>query len=181
MTSCKFGTISNFELTFFRFQHAGRQRGAPAHQTRKAEQEEDDRPGPSTRRRQKSESVENDQKMESPARMASLSPLNSPSIPDTPTTTDRSPSPIKTPTPVKRKSLLKNVTVRRTAKRNSSVSVYNAAPTPVLNRSKHGRVIKPRLAPGERIVYDCYGSPIEARKDITRTHISNNSSIEFVS
>jgi isoleucyl-tRNA synthetase len=29
------------------------------------------------------------------------------------------------------------------------------------------------LAPGERIVYDCYGSPIEARKDVTLTHISN--------
>lgn len=86
-----------------------------------------------------------------------------------------------TPSTVNRNSSnFKNITVRRTAKNKQPVS-YNAAPTPVLNRSQKGRIIKPRLAPGERIVYDCYGSPIEARKSITRTHVTNNSSAGLVS
>lgn len=110
--------------------------------------------------------------------MASLSPLNSPS-------TRRSLSPtntsVKTPSPAKVN--LTNVTVRRTAKKKTSIKrpAFNAAPTPVLNRSSRGRLVKPRLAPGERIVYDCYGSPIEARKSITITHITNRHSDQFVS
>lgn len=162
-------------VTIFRFQHAGRQRTAQNNQPVAPVDEQAELCETMT--------IDYPPSTESPACMASLSPLNSPSIhqspssPQTPITT-RTQSPAKTPTPVRLN--LENVTLRRTNKKKQAVS-YNAAPTPVLNRSQRGRVIKPRLAPGERIVYDCYGSPIEARKDITRTHISNRQSDQFVS
>ncbi|KAI6218344.1 hypothetical protein M3Y99_01717800 [Aphelenchoides fujianensis] len=48
--------------------------------------------------------------------------------------------------------------------------------TPVLNRSRSGRLLKPRLAAGERIVYNAAGSPIAVRQPTTRTHLTNASS-----
>ncbi|KAI6170081.1 hypothetical protein M3Y98_01202400 [Aphelenchoides besseyi] len=45
--------------------------------------------------------------------------------------------------------------------------------TPELNRSKRGRLLKPRLAFGERIVYNSMGEPIKLRKSTTTTHLTN--------
>ncbi|KAI6195717.1 hypothetical protein M3Y94_01020700 [Aphelenchoides besseyi] len=48
--------------------------------------------------------------------------------------------------------------------------------TPELNRSKRGRLLKPRLAFGERIVYNSKGEAIEARTSTTTTHLTNKNS-----
>lgn len=145
------------EFINFLFEHAGRQRKPNQDNPSPTIQEVSPSPEPIIA------DIPSD--FGSPARMASLSPLNSPSYRQTPSTPK---------TPQTTKVNLDNVTIRRTTqKRRKTSTIYNAAPTPILNRSQRGRVIKPRLGAGERIVYDCYGSPIEARKDITLTHISN--------
>ncbi|KAI6195658.1 hypothetical protein M3Y94_01013600 [Aphelenchoides besseyi] len=61
----------------------------------------------------------------------------------------------------------------RKSKRDSD---FFTPQTPELNRSKRGRLLKPRLAFGERIVYNSKGNAIEARTSTTTTHLTNNHS-----
>ncbi|CAD5220696.1 unnamed protein product [Bursaphelenchus okinawaensis] len=71
-------------------------------------------------------------------------------------------------------------TTRRTSKNNtrrsSQANMTDSFDLPDLQRSKRGRLLKPRLGAGERIVYDKDGDIVEIRQNTTRTHLNPTAS-----
>ncbi|KAI6171638.1 hypothetical protein M3Y98_00884700 [Aphelenchoides besseyi] len=65
---------------------------------------------------------------------------------------------------------------QKRGRRSKRDSDFFTPQTPELNRSKRGRLLKPRLAFGERIVYNSMGEPIKLRKSTTTTHLTNTDS-----